>query len=75
MPFNASERVGFVFVQKVRAISDGLALVCELPDGRRVDVPTQAIAAWSDVRKPRDYGALAIKRDVAMDLGLVSERR
>jgi hypothetical protein len=75
MPFNASERDGFVLVRSVRAISDGLALICELRDGRRVGVPARAIAAWSDVRKPPDYGTLAIKRDVAMNMGLITEGR
>jgi hypothetical protein len=71
VPFNSSERDGFVIVRNVRAISDGLALVCEFGDGRRVGVPTHAIAAWSDVRMPRDYGTLAIKREVAEHMGLL----
>ncbi len=70
MPFNSSERDGFVLVRNVRAIRDGPSLICELSDGRRVGIPTHAIAAWSDVRKPREYGMLAIKRDVAEHMQL-----
>ena len=75
MPFDASERDGFVLVRSVRAISDGLALVCELLDGRRVGIPRHAIAAWSDVRKPGEYGALAIKRETAQYMGLIGMAR
>jgi hypothetical protein len=62
-----------VSVPHVRAISDGLALICELPDGRRVGVPVTWIALKSQVRRPGDYGTLVIPRYLAHDLGLDSD--
>lgn len=68
--FDASERDGFVLVRSVRAVQEGLWLVCEVA-GRRIGIPTHAIAAWSDVRQSGDYGVLALQRQVAESMGLV----
>jgi hypothetical protein len=62
-----------VRVPNVRAISDGLALICELPDKRRIGVPVTFIHLKSEVRRPGDYGALVIPRQLAQDLGLNGE--
>jgi len=43
-----------VRVPNVRAISDGLALICELPDKRRVGVPQGLIDPGSEVQCPGD---------------------
>jgi hypothetical protein len=50
----------FVLVQNVRAISDGLGLVCELANKRRFNVPVYLIAPESQVRRPGDVGTLAL---------------
>lgn len=62
-----------VYVPNVRAVSDGLALVCELPDKRRIGVPKAWIELESEVRDPGDYGTLVIPRDLAHNLGLVGD--
>jgi len=59
-----------VRVPNVRAISDGLALICELPDKRRVGVPQGLIDPGSEVQCPGDYGVLIIPRQLARDLGV-----
>ena len=59
-----------VRVPNVRAISDGLALICELPDKRRVGVPRTLIDLSSEVQQPGDRGTLIIPRQLARDLGL-----
>ena len=59
-----------VQVPCVRAISDGLALICELPDKRRVGVPRGLIDLDSEVQQPGDYGTLTIPRRLARDLEL-----
>ena len=59
-----------VRVSNVRAISDGLALICELPDKRRVGVPRTLIDLSSEVQQPGDRGTLIIPRQLARDLGL-----
>jgi len=59
-----------VYVPNVRAVSDGLALVCELPDKRRIGVPKAWIELKSEVREPGDYGTLVIPRELAHNLGL-----
>src|SRR5690242_7149486 len=38
----------------VRAISDGLVLICEMADGYRIGISSYFIAASSEVRKPGD---------------------
>jgi len=58
-----------VRLSNVRAISDGLALICELPDKRRVGVPRGLIDLSSEVQQPGDYGTLIIPRRLALDLG------
>ena len=58
-------------IPAVRAISDGLALICELADGRRVGVPKALIEPTSEVRRPGDYGTLFIPVMLARDLGIV----
>ena len=55
----------FVLVPKVRAITDGLSLICALDDGRRFGVPLDFIGAHSEVRRPGDFGALAVPREFA----------
>ena len=60
----------FVTVAHVEAISDGLALICQLPDGRRIGVPPFAIAPASQVRKPGDRGTLLLQRHVAQSVGV-----
>ncbi|HEY2386727.1 MAG TPA: hypothetical protein VGK30_07175 [Candidatus Binatia bacterium] len=59
-----------VRVPDVRAVSDGLVLICELPDKRRVGVPRLMIDLDSEVQQPGDYGTLVIPRRLARDLGL-----
>ena len=59
-----------VRVPNVRAISDGLALICELADKRRVGVPRTLIDLSSEVQQPGDRGTLIIPRQLARDLGL-----
>lgn len=64
----------FVRVPKVRAVSDGLVLVCELPDGQRVGVPLHLIHRTSEVRKPGDAGVLVISAWLARDLGFADAK-
>ena len=59
-----------VRVAQVRAISNGLALICELPDKRRIGVPQPLIHLSSEVRRPGDYGTLVIPKQLAQDLGV-----
>jgi hypothetical protein len=59
-----------VRVPNVRAISDGLALICELPDKRRIGVPLLLIDPGSQVQHVGDYGVLVIPKHLAIDLGL-----
>ena len=68
MPANAPETI--VTIENARAVSDGLALVCEV-DGRRVGIPGAFIQPDSEVRKPGDYGKLRIPRWLATNLGLL----
>ena len=50
----------FVLIRNVRAISDGLGLVCELANKRRFNVPVYLIPPQSQVRRPGDVGTLAL---------------
>jgi hypothetical protein len=50
----------FVLVPNVRAISNGLTLICALDDDRRFGVPSDCIGEQSEVRRPGDYGTLAV---------------
>lgn len=52
----------FVLVTNVRAISNGLSLICALGDGRRFGVPSDYIGAESEVRLPGDHGTLSVLR-------------
>ena len=52
----------FVVVPRVRAISNGLALICELSDGRRFGVPFDCIGKQSEVRHPGEHGAITVLR-------------
>jgi hypothetical protein len=61
-----------VRIPNVRAISDGLALICELPDRRRIGVPQLAIDPSSQVQRPGDHGVLVISNQLAIDLGVTS---
>jgi hypothetical protein len=62
-----SDREEFVLVANVRAISNGLTLMCEFVDKRRVGVPLQMIGSQSEVRRPGDVGTLAVPRWFATD--------
>ena len=42
----------FVVVPDVKAISNGIVLICALPDGRRFGVPSGYIGEQSEVRVP-----------------------
>lgn len=59
-----------VWVPRVRAVSNGLALICELPGSRRIGVPVDMIDSQSEVRSPGDYGTLVISPQLAQDLGV-----
>jgi hypothetical protein len=65
--------VDLVRIPNVRAISDGLALICELLDKRRIGVPRLAIDLSSDVQHPGDVGTLVIPKALAHDLGLAGD--
>jgi hypothetical protein len=62
----------FVSVPNVRALSDGLALVCQLENGRRIAVPKYEIAARSEVQNPGDVGTLVLGRALAEYLGIAA---
>jgi hypothetical protein len=62
----------FVVVPNVKAISNGIVLICALPDGRRFGVPSVYIGEQSEVRHPGDHGALAVVRWFAEDHCLLS---
>lgn len=51
-----------VLIPDVRAVSDGLALFCQLRDGRRFSVPLRLIGPASQVRTPGDVGTLSVPR-------------
>ena len=57
-----------VWIPDVRALSEGIALVCQV-QGHRAGVPKDEIMAESHVRKPGDYSVLVIARAVAVRLG------
>ena len=50
----------YVLVPNVSAISNGLALICALSDGRRFGVPADCIGEQSEVRGPGDHGTLTV---------------
>jgi hypothetical protein len=52
----------WVSVSDVLAISNGMVLICELPNGRRIGVPFHQIGPESEVRKPGDRGTLSVLR-------------
>ena len=54
----------------VRAFSDGLALVCQPENGRRIAVPQYDIAARSEVQNPGDVGTLVVGRALEEYLGI-----
>jgi hypothetical protein len=58
-----------VTIANVRAISNGLALICEV-DGRRFGVPTYEIDPTSEVRRPGDVGMLVVARELVPWLGV-----
>ena len=51
--------------RNVRAISNGMALIRALPDGRRFGVLSDFIGKQSEVRHPGDHGTLAVLRRFA----------
>lgn len=67
---NESPFSDLVRVAHVRAVSNGLALICELPDRQRIGVPLHLIDKTSEVRAPGDQGTLVIAKWLATDLGL-----
>jgi hypothetical protein len=61
----------FIEISNVVAISDGLALVCEINGmNARVGIPYAAIHPSSPVRSAGQSGTLILKRFVARDLGI-----
>ena len=67
------DRDELVSIEEVVAISEGLALICEV-GGRRVSVPCSQIDPASDVQRPGDRGRLVIPRWLATNLGLLGGR-
>jgi hypothetical protein len=49
-----------VSVSDVLAVSNGMVLICKLPNGRRIGVPFDQIGPGSEVRKPGDHGTLSV---------------
>jgi hypothetical protein len=62
-------RHDWVFIANVRAISDGLELLCEI-NGQRRGIPNDAIGSGSQVREPGDFGVLVVSREFAQRLGI-----
>ena len=62
-----------VRVAHVRAVSNGLVLICELLDRRRIGVPLHLIDVTSEVQRPGDQGTLVITKRLARDLRLDGE--
>jgi hypothetical protein len=60
-----------VLIPKVRAVSNGLALICQLRDGRRFSVPSRFIGPASQVRNPGDIGTLSVPRWFANEHDLI----
>ena len=63
---------GWVAVEDVRAVSDGLVLMCEA-HGKRFGVPLNQIAPQSQVHRPGDYGTLVIHREFALQAGFATD--
>jgi hypothetical protein len=61
-----------VRIPNVHAVSDGLALVVELPDKRRVGVPISYIDPSSQVKRPGDHGMLVVSKEMAENLGIAA---
>ena len=61
-----------VSIENALAISDGLALICEV-NGRRFGVPLNLISSTSEVKQPGDRGRLVIPERLAFDFGLIAE--
>ena len=62
----------YVSVPDVLAISNGMVLICELPDGRRIGVPVDQIGPSSEVRLPGERGTLSVLRWFAQEHGLLA---
>jgi hypothetical protein len=62
-------RHDWVFIANVRAVSDGLVLLCEI-NGRRIGIPTHEIGSGSQVREPGDFGVLVVSREFAQRVGM-----
>jgi hypothetical protein len=60
-----------VSIENVLAISDGLALICEV-NGRRCGVPLRLISWTSEVKSPGDRGRLVIPAQLAVDFGFIA---
>lgn len=58
----------YLAIPNVRAISDGLPLVCEI-DGIRYGIARWAIRADSSVQAPGDHGLLVIEEGFAQTSG------
>ena len=69
----AAEDEATVAFENVRALRQGIVLLCEV-DGKRVGVLREEIGAESEVQKPGDFGRLVITRRHAIDLRLMDER-
>lgn len=65
-----SDGDAFVSLPNVRAISDGLSLMCEMEGGRRIAIPLYEIGPGSEVRRPGDFGTLVVSREIAEFLRL-----
>jgi hypothetical protein len=60
----------YVSVPGVLAVSNGIVLICELRDGRRIGVPIDQIGPTSEVRMPGERGILSVARWFAQEHGL-----
>jgi hypothetical protein len=54
------EMDAFVAIRNVRACTDGLALICQLEDGRRFWVPRRLIGPDSQIYGVGDVGTLSV---------------
>jgi hypothetical protein len=50
----------YVLVPNVKALTNGLSLICALDDGRCFGLPLDCIGAQSEVWRPGDCGTLSV---------------